>query len=148
MGVYADRAETSRLPAGGAANCATVGTIVSTWEVQREYVQRRSRQDLASPCGGSCQMRNCRHFRELLGPPPPQGVCVSTTSAGPPRELSEVPTVAQLATPPAGGREAGIREAGGRREEAGGGGKEEEEEEASRSSALFKTSIQHQADPP
>merc|ERR1711972_929564 len=109
-GLHADRAETSRLPAGGAANCATVGTFVGSWEAQRSGgytriaprprgslrgelptaqlpalswapgrpsgvgVTRGSRRDLAAPCGGSCQLRYCRHFSGLLGGPAEWGL--------------------------------------------------------------------------
>ena len=60
MTSYADDNEAS--PSLEAANCAAVATFVGSWEAQRNDVLR-----LAVPRG--CELRNCRHFRGLLGSP-------------------------------------------------------------------------------
>ena len=49
----------------GAAICETVATFVGSWEVQRRDVLRGSEE--AAPSLGGCDLRNCRHFRGLLG---------------------------------------------------------------------------------
>ena len=64
---YADHNYSSSSP-GGAAICAIVATFVSSWESQRSGGPRRSLGTSRRP-GGGCDLRNRRHFRELLGGP-------------------------------------------------------------------------------
>ena len=52
----------------GAVNC--VVTFVSSWEVQRSEVLRRSNRLPSPPWALLC---NCRHFRQLLGGPAERG---------------------------------------------------------------------------
>ena len=49
----------------GAEHSKTVATFVVCWRVQLSDLIRRSEPGLAAP--GSCDMRNCRHLRSLLG---------------------------------------------------------------------------------
>ena len=50
-----------------AAICETVASFVGSWEVQQSDVLEGSEE--ASPSLGGCDLRNCRHFRGLLGGP-------------------------------------------------------------------------------
>ena len=61
---YADQNEAS--PSLGAANCETDVTVGGSWEAQRGGVRRKS-GGLTVP--GGHKLRNCRHFRGLLGGP-------------------------------------------------------------------------------
>ena len=54
-------------PSLGAASYETVATFVGPWEVQQRGVLRGPEE--ASPSLGGCDLRNCRHFRGLLGGP-------------------------------------------------------------------------------
>ena len=65
MASYGDQIETSP-SLNGAAISAAVATFVSSWEGPHSDVPRGSHRDLAVPLGG-CDLRKCRHFRELLG---------------------------------------------------------------------------------
>ena len=60
---YADQNEASPSPRG--ANCGIAATFAGSWEAQRGRVIRRPERSL--PVSGACELRNCRHFRVVLG---------------------------------------------------------------------------------
>ena len=50
-----------------AANGGTATTFAGSWEAQRGDVIRRPERNVPAP--GSCKLRNCHHFRVVLGGP-------------------------------------------------------------------------------
>ena len=56
----------------GAAICETVATFVGSWEGQQSGGPRGPEE--APPSLGGCDLRNCRHFRGLLGGPAEWGL--------------------------------------------------------------------------
>ena len=62
---HADQSEAS--PSLRVANCEITATIAGSWEAQRSGVIRRPERSLPVPAG--CELRNCHHFRVVLGGP-------------------------------------------------------------------------------
>ena len=62
---YAVQNEAS--PSLRAANGESATTFAGSWEAQRGGVIRRPERNLPVP--GGCELRNCRHFRVVLGGP-------------------------------------------------------------------------------